>query len=81
MSHKEHSEELKKNLLNLSDSLSISENTLWNIVEDETMDSLEVCQFVAEEDEIFLTIEQGFELVEAIIKYEDARNLAIYMEG
>lgn len=82
MSHKERAETIKVELLDLSDSLGVSETTLWDLADDETIgDAVQLCSRISEEDEVELTLEQGSHLLDLIIKYDDVRNLANYLEG
>ena len=53
--HKETIKGLRKELLELSDSLGISEETLWNLTEDDASDSIDgITDFIFTHDDIVI---------------------------
>jgi hypothetical protein len=71
-------EDIKTRLLQASDELGIAEETLWNMVEDNSIcDPVSVCVYVKAEDDIELTLAEANAISDGIFDLMNAR----YLEG
>lgn len=69
-------EDIKAQLLQASDELGIAEETLWNMVEDNSIcDPVSVCVYVKAQDDIELTLAEAHVISDGIFDLMNARYL------